>query len=97
MSSAGVGRDLVFDAAVVQRKAETPTLLAMRDLVRNEASRIEAVQAGLIDAGMRSGPDAGQIRKLVVWDALERVMELFIRHEARARTFFRDLEAQGER
>lgn len=84
-------------AALQQASSEKPSIVAMQDVARGEAARIEIVQAGLIDSGALQEPDPEQIQKLVAWDAIERLVGLFVKHEARARTFFRDLEHQGRR
>lgn len=79
-------------AALQSAAAQKPTLPEMVDAARGEAARIEIVQAGLIDTGAATEPDERQIRQLVVWDQIERLLSLFVKHEERARTFFRDLE-----
>ena len=91
------GRSLVLSAHAEAKKARKPTLAEMRDLVRSEAARIEIVQAALIDGALRAEPDAGQIARLATWDAIERLIEMFIRHEDRARPFFLDLELQRKK
>lgn len=90
------GQALVH-AAFLEASKDKPTITEMFETARAEAARIEIVQAGLIDAGMRTEPDPGQIRTLVVWDAIEKLTALFARHEDRAKPFFRDLENQRRR
>ena len=79
-----VPADPVF-AAQLESKKQRVTLDEMLDLARAEAARIEAVQRGLIAAGLRSRPDDGQIRNLVVFDTLAELVAFVQANEAAMR------------
>ena len=68
------------------------TLDEMRDFAQSEAARMSSMQRALIDSGHRSEPDAGQIRRIVVADAVVALVEMFARHEVEARRLFSQLE-----
>ncbi|HVI30440.1 hypothetical protein [Hansschlegelia sp.] len=85
------GRAAVHAALIEARKVK-PSISEMRIAARDEAARIETVQAGLIDCGARVDSDREQIRALAVWDAIERVLQLFERHEAAVRSLLQQLQ-----
>ncbi|GLK69200.1 hypothetical protein [Hansschlegelia plantiphila] len=63
------------DQAQIDASQAKVTLDEMLDLARGEAARIAIVQRGLIDAGLRKAPDAGQIRIMVVHEATATLIE----------------------
>ncbi len=82
----------VAAAALAASQGKT-SLDQMIDRARSEAARIEGVQRGLIDLGIRKAPDAGQIEAMHEWDSIATTLELVKKHEHA----FRNLVKKPER
>ena len=53
----------------------TATIMEMIDVSHDEAMRIESTQEALVRGGSRKAPDAQQIRKMEILQALVRLLE----------------------
>jgi hypothetical protein len=52
------------------------TMPEMISLCLDEAFRIETTQANLVGAGLRAAPDAGQLRRMRVFEAIIHVIDM---------------------
>lgn len=77
------GRDERGELSGVNRRAAdaeapplpTATIMEMIDVSHDEAMRIESTQEALVRGGSRKAPDAQQIRKMEILQALVRLLE----------------------